>query len=57
MPSPPPDFTDEQIALAAQVGEEERKRAFAGLSSTINTSAAGVLTPGRTSLNPGGSTT
>lgn len=54
VPPPPPDFMDEQVALAQQVQDQERKRAFAGLSSTIATGAQGVLTPGRTTLNPGG---
>jgi len=52
-PPPPPDFSDEQVALAQQVSEQERRRVFAGLSSTIATSAQGVLNPGRTTLTAG----
>jgi len=47
---------DEQIALSQTIADQEAKRAFAGLSATINTGAQGVLSPGRTNLNPGGST-
>ncbi len=56
IPPPPPDFMDEQIALSQTIADQEAKRAFAGLSATINTGAQGVLSPGRTNLNPGGST-
>jgi len=57
IPPPTPDFTDEQIALSQTVADQERKRMFAGLASTFANGPAGVLSPGRTSLNPSGSVT
>jgi len=53
-PAPPADLFDEQVALAQTVQDEERRRVFAGLNSTIATSAQGVVNPGRTTLNPSG---
>lgn len=52
IPPPPVDFSDEQVALATQYEQENRRRVFAGLSSTINTGAQGVISPGRTTLSP-----
>lgn len=47
-PPLPPDFTDENIALAKGVEEDRNFRVFAGLSSTIRNAATGVLSPTRT---------
>lgn len=51
MADPPPDFMDEQVALAQTVAHQKKRNLFAGLNETINTGAAGVLTPGRTTAN------
>lgn len=49
VPPPIPDFNDEQAAIASEVQDQNQKRAFAGLSSSIATGAAGVLTKTKTS--------
>lgn len=53
VPAPPPDYTDEQVALSREVADQEKKRAFAGLSSTLTGTASGAVNPGRTSLTGG----
>ena len=46
VPAPPPDFTDEQMAMSRKIHNQNRKRMFAGLASTITNpgGAAGVQT-------------
>ena len=53
LPPPPPDFTDQQAALALDVEKTKQNQLFAGLASTIVTGAGGVLGPTRTTKNPG----
>ncbi len=53
VPLPPPDFSDQQAALAIDVERQKQNQLFAGLSSTIVTGASGVLDPTRTTSNPG----
>lgn len=48
IPPPPPDYTSEQASMAAQVQDQNQRRLFAGLASTIATGAGGVLTKTRT---------
>lgn len=48
IPAPPPDFSDQQAALALDVERTKQNQLFAGLGSTIVTGAGGVLAPGRT---------
>lgn len=52
VPPPPPDFLSEQSAIAKEVQEQNQKRVFAGLSSTIVTGASGVLGKTRTTKGP-----
>ena len=53
VPAPPPDFSDQQAALALDVERTKQQQLFAGLSSSITTGASGVLSPSRTTTNPG----
>lgn len=48
---PPPDFSDQQAALALDVEKLRQQQIFAGLSSSIVTGAAGVVNPTRTTAN------
>ena len=48
IPAPPPDFTDEQIAMTRKVSQQNRKRMFAGLASTIANGPQGVTGEART---------
>jgi len=51
IPPPPPDFSDQQAALAIDVERQRQKKAFAGLASTIVTGASGVLKPAKTTAS------
>lgn len=51
VPLPPPDFSDQQAALALDVQRTRQKQIFAGLSASIVTGAGGVLNPSRTTTS------
>lgn len=48
VPPPPVDYDSQQAAIATEVQDQNQRRLFAGLASTIATGAGGVLSKTRT---------